>query len=155
MPTTLELYERCKRFPLGKHAFSRAVTLRAPFFAKIRPRIIDLHRGGCTIRIQDRWSIRNHIGSVNAGALCTLCELTAGMAVDASIPQNLRWIPTEMTVQYLKKARGTLLGVSSFDPAILMAGDVRIPVEIRNGADEPVLRGVILFYLSERKPKSS
>lgn len=47
--------------------------------------------------MKDRWRIRNHIGSVNAGTMCTLAELTGGMAVDASIPASLRWIPKDMT----------------------------------------------------------
>jgi hypothetical protein len=36
----------------------------------------------------------------------TLSELTGGLAVEASIPSNLRWLPKEMTVNYTKKAAG-------------------------------------------------
>ena len=155
MKTLLEHFESLKRFPFGKRIYSRLVGLRAPFFAKIHPLVTDLRPGGCTIRIKDRRSIRNHIGSVNAGALCTLCELTAGLAVDASIPRHLRWIPREMTVRYLKKARGTLHGICRLDPDVLKPGDVRIPIEIQDPANETVLSGEITFYLSERKTASS
>ena len=154
MNSTIGLYERFTRIPFGKHIFSRVLTVRAPYFSTIRPLIMDLRNGQCTVFIKDRRSIRNHLGTVHAGAMCTLSELTAGLAVEATIPANLRWIPREMKVRYLKKAKGILKGVCSFDPALLAPGDVRVPFEIVNESDEKVLSGEIVFYISERKPVS-
>jgi uncharacterized protein (TIGR00369 family) len=150
MSKTLGLYQCLTRIPLGKRIFSMGVTFRAPYFSTIHPRIVDLRPGYCSVKMRDRRSARNHLGSIHAGALCTLSELTGGLAVEVTIPSHLRWIPTEMSVEYVKKARGTLTGVCEFDPQILVPGEVRVPLEIRDGAGDVVLRASILFHLSER-----
>jgi len=101
--------------------------------------------------IKDRRSIRNHLRSIHAGALCTLSELTGGLAVEVTLQSNLRWIPREMTVQYIKKARGNLVGECSVDPSVLVPGDVEVPLEIKNEMGETVLNAVIVFNISERE----
>jgi acyl-coenzyme A thioesterase PaaI-like protein len=151
MSNTLTLYQRYTKWPLGKHLISAAVGMRAPYFSTIRPLILDLAPGLCRVQIKDRRSVRNHFGTIHAGAMCTLSELTGGLAVDASLPQNLRWIPREMTVCYLKKAKGTLTALCSFEPSILTPGDVLIPLQIMDSSGESVLDATITFYISERK----
>ena len=150
MSNTLNLYERFTRFPLGSVLFSRALTFRAPYFSSISPHITDLRPGYCRVGIKDRRSIRNHIGSIHAGALCTLSELTGGLAVEATLESNLRWIPKEMTVQYVRKARGNLVGECSIDPGVLVPGDVEIPLKIQDEKGDIVLEAVIVFYVSDR-----
>jgi acyl-coenzyme A thioesterase PaaI-like protein len=151
MSSTLTLYERFTRFPLGSAIFSRALAFRAPYFSTIHPHVTHLRSGYCRVEIKDRWSMRNHLGTIHAGALCTLSELTGGLAVEATLPFGLRWIPKEMTVQYNKKARGKLVGECSIDPGVLVPGDVRIPLEIKDSSSDTVLSAVIVFYISARK----
>ena len=103
-----DIYEQLSRVPLGKHLISKAVSLKAPYFSTIRPLITEMKPGMCTIVMKDRRSVRNHLGTVHAIAMCNLCELTMGMALHPSLPPHLRWIPRSMHVRYLKKARGTL-----------------------------------------------
>jgi acyl-coenzyme A thioesterase PaaI-like protein len=103
------------------------------------------------VDIKDRRSIRNHLGSVNAGALCTLSELTGGLAVEATLPSSLRFITKEMTVQFIKKAKGNLVGKCSVEPSVLVPGDVKVSAEIKDGTGDTVLNAVIVFYISERK----
>jgi len=147
---TLRLYEKISKLPFGQYIFSKVLAFQAPYFSSIKPLITELRPGYCQVKINDRRSIRNHIGSINAGAMCTLSELTAGLAVESSIPSRLRWIPKEMTVKYTKKAMGKLTGICSFDLAILQAGNIYIPFEIKDESDDVVLKAEILFYLSER-----
>lgn len=151
MSGTLSLYERLARFPLGHIIFSRALAFRAPYFSTIHPHVTDLRSGYCRVEIKDRRSIRNHLGSVHAGALCTLSELAGGLAVEATLPSRLRWIPKEMTVQYIKKAKGNLVGKCSIDPSVLVPGDVRVHIDIKDVTGETVMNAVIVFYISERK----
>ncbi len=151
MSGILSLYERFTGFPLGKILFSKGLSFRAPYFSTIHPRVTHLRSGYCQVEIKDRRSIRNHLGSIHAGALCTLSELTGGLAVEATLPFSLRWIPKEMTVQYIKKARGKLVGKCSIDPSVLVPGDVKVPLEIEDGAGDIVLNAAIVFYISERK----
>jgi len=106
------------------------------------------------VGIKDRRSIRNHLGSIHAGALCTLSELTGGLAIEVTLLSNLRWIPRGMTVQYIKKARGNLVGECSVDPSVLTPGDVEVPLEIKDGLGDTVLNAVIVFNISERQSSS-
>jgi acyl-coenzyme A thioesterase PaaI-like protein len=153
MNKTLNLYKQVSRFPLGNYIFTKGLTFRAPYFSTIHPLVKDLSSGFCKVEIKDRRSIRNHIGTINAGAMCTLSELTGGLAVEASIPSNLRWLPKEMTVNYTKKAKGKLIGLCSFDPNTLVPGDIKMPIDIKDESGDTVLKATILFYISERLNK--
>ncbi|MFT6267067.1 MAG: hypothetical protein ACJAWS_003233 [Oleiphilaceae bacterium] len=148
--STLSLYKQLSKLPFGQYIFSKALAFRAPYFSSIKPLIKELRPGYCRVEINDRRAIRNHIGSINAGAMCTLSELTGGLALESSIPSTLRWIPKEMTVKYTKKATGKLTGICSFDLGILKQGDVSIPHEIQDESGAIVLKTEILFYISER-----
>ena len=151
MSTTLALYERFKKYPLGNLLISKALAFRAPYFSTIHPHVTQLRPGYSRVEIKERRSIRNHLGTINAGALCTLSELTGGLAVDATLPVGLRWIPKGMTVQYNKKAKGKLVAECSVDQGILVLGDVSVPLTIKDGLGDPVLTASIVFYISERK----
>ena len=151
MNKTLAIYNKLSKLPLGNHLFTRALTYKTPYFATIHPLVKDVRPGRCITEMKDRRSVRNHLSTIHAGALCNLCELTGGLAVEVSVPPELRWIPKEMTVQYRKKAKGKLTGICSFDPAILTPGEVAVPLEIKNAAGETVLSADIVFYLSPRK----
>lgn len=130
--------------------FSKVLAFRAPYFSTINPLIRDLHAGFCKVEIKDRRSIRNHLKTINAGAMCTVSELAGGLAVEASLPDGLRWIPKKMSVQYLKKAKGLLVATCTFDPAILLPGDVGVFIEIKDLSSDVVLLAKIHFYISRR-----
>jgi hypothetical protein len=83
--------------------------------------------------------------------MCTLAELSGGLALDAAIPRDLRWLPRGMTVKYLKKARGTLIARCEFDPQIIHEGDIVIPLAVRNPENEVVFTAEIIFYISKKK----
>ena len=89
MTDTLALYKRFTKIPLGSFLFNWGLSFRAPFNSKIHPNVTDLRSGYCRVEIKDRRSIRNHLGSVHAGALCTLSEVTGGLAVEATLPSDL------------------------------------------------------------------
>jgi acyl-coenzyme A thioesterase PaaI-like protein len=151
MNKSLQLWQRLSRWPAGSWLFSRGVCLQAPYFGTISPRIVTLEVGRCEAVIQDRRKVHNHIGSVHAIALCNLAELTAGVMTVASLPDGMRWIPKGMSVQYLKRASGTLRGVAT--PAIPLvvseAGyDLPVSVEVFNTAGEIVFAAQIGMWLS-------
>ena len=152
MRSTLTLYEQFSRYPLGSVILSKALAFRAPYFSTIHPHVTRLRPGYCRIEIKDRRSIRNHLGTIHAGALCTLSELTGGLAVEATLPFSLRWIPKEMTVQYIKKARGKLVSECYADQSLLTPGDISVPLSIKDESGDTVMNALIVFYISERKP---
>lgn len=151
MPSIYDSYKKLTRLPAGKFLFSKAIGFGAPFFAKIKPKVIDLRPGYCEVQIRDRRGVRNHIGTINAGALCTLAELTGGMALDSIVPKQMRWIPRSMTVNYLKKATGTITATSSIAQQIAEEGQLNVLVEVRDQASELVFTANIDFYISLKK----
>ena len=76
------LYRRLSRWPAGRWLFSRAVCLKAPYFATIAPTVTALEPGRCEVRMRDRRRVRNHIGTVHAIALCNMAELAGGLVTD-------------------------------------------------------------------------
>lgn len=153
MASILERYQRLKKIPGGRFIFAKLVGLSAPFFSKIRPIFIDLRPAYCETQMKDRRGVRNHLGTINAGALCSMAEMTGGLALDSVVPSSMRWIPKTMTVQYIAKATGTITAVSEFKPSIVKEGDVVIPIVVSNNAGATVFTADITFYVSKKPPK--
>jgi hypothetical protein len=73
---------------------------------------------------------------------------------DATLPADLRWIPRGMTVQYLKKAVGTLHGVATPAAALTDVGDGQdwpVEVQVTDAAGETVFRACVTMWVSPRK----
>ncbi|MGO1071820.1 hotdog fold domain-containing protein [Lysobacter sp. CA199] len=151
----LSLYRKLTRYPAGHWLFTRAVCFKAPYFASIRPRFESLEPGRCSATMPHRRAITNHLGTVHAIAMCNLAELTGGVMTDASIPKSMRWIPVGMSVEYLKKAVGTLRAVATPAAPIMESDsgyDLPVIVEVTDPAGEPVFRAKIAMRVSP-KPK--
>ena len=151
MSKFLNLYNKITGLPLGSFFFNKGIGIVAPFFGKIRPNIIELAPYACKVQIKDRWGVRNHIGTINAGAMCTLAELTGGLAIDASLPDHLRWIPKGMSVQYLLKAKGTLTAICEFDKDVIQEGETVLPVVVTNEKNDKVFVAEITFHISKKR----
>jgi acyl-coenzyme A thioesterase PaaI-like protein len=150
----LSMYRRMSRWPVGRWLFSRAVCFRAPYFATIAPGFIALEPGRCEVEIRDRRRVHNHLGTVHAIALCNLAELSAGVMTEASLPSTMRWIPKGMTVEYLKKARGTMHAIATPDTAIVESPtgyELPVTVSVRDPQGDEVFRARIAMWIS---PKS-
>ncbi len=150
---TLALYERMRRWPAGHWLFTRAICFKAPYFGSISPLIEVLEPGRCVARLRRHRRITNHIGSVHAIAMCNLAELVGGMMTEVSLPDSMRWIPKGMTVEYVKKAMGTIRGVAT--PAIpIVAADSGYPlpvdVVLTDDAGDVVFRATISMWMSPR-----
>ena len=154
MPTSaLALYRRITRWPGGHWLFSRAVCFKAPYFASIAPRIELLEPGRCVGSLRHRRKVNNHIGTVHAIALCNLAELTGGLMVDASVPPSMRWIPKGMSVEYLRKAIGTMRAVATPAQAIVEASagyELPVDINVTDPAGETVFHARITMWLSPR-----
>ena len=153
----LHTWQRLQRWPAGDWLFSRAVCLKAPYFATITPRITRLEPGRCEARIAHRRRVTNHLGTVHAIALCNLAELVAGVMTDASLPATMRWIPRGMSVEYLKKATGTMHASATPDIPMATAGagyELPVTVEVRNEGGEIVFRARIAMWVSPRPARA-
>lgn len=155
MATPAQLFERARRYPLGAQLFSLAVTRRAPYFASISPLFRELRSGYSEVFIRNRRKVHNHLGTVNAIAMCAMCELAAGTMIDSSLPRSLRWIPRGMTVRYLKKADTDLTARAQLAKPIRETdtGDHLITVQVFNTRNEAVMEADITMYVSARSGK--
>ena len=153
MATILERYQTLNKYPGGKFIFAKLVGLSAPFFSKIHPIFIELKPAYCETQIKDRRGVRNHLGTINAGALCSMAEMTGGLALDTIVPNTMRWIPKTMTVQYIAKATGTITAISEFDSEIVKEGDVVIPIVVSNADGDKLFTADITFYVSNKKSR--
>ncbi|MFO1455130.1 MAG: hotdog fold domain-containing protein [Steroidobacteraceae bacterium] len=136
---------------LGRWLFARAVCRKAPFFAAIQPRFIELAPAICRASIPKRRAVENHLGTVHALAMGTLCELVAGMVTEVTIPDSMRWIPRGMTIEYLRKADSDVTATARLDKNEWReAGNVGVPVTVVDARGEEVVRAVITMYVSPR-----
>lgn len=148
----LNLYERLSRRPLGKWLFAEIICLNAPYFATIEPRFHDLRPGFCQVSMRKRRGVLNHIRTVHALAIGNLCELAAGMLMEATLPANLRWIPRGMTIEYLSKARTDVTAIARLDKTDWLDGEnVGVPVTAVDTDGKEVVRAVITMYISTKK----
>jgi len=152
--TALMAWRRLSPRPGGRWLFSRVVCLKAPYFGSIRPTFVDLQPGRCEVRIRNRRAVHNHLGTVNAIAMCCMAELAAGTMIDATLPPTHRWIPRGMTVEYLKKAATDLHAVAEFESELRFgetAAEIPVIVHVMNTQDEVVFRAQIRMWVSPRK----
>ena len=148
---TLSLYERLARRPLGKWLFAEIVCLNAPYFATIEPRFQELRPGFCQVSMRKRRGVLNHIRTVHALAIGNLCELAAGMMMEATLPQELRWIPRGMTIEYLQKAKTNVTAIARLDKTGWSDGEnIGVPVTAFDTDGKEVTRAVITMYVSRR-----
>jgi acyl-coenzyme A thioesterase PaaI-like protein len=156
MHQALRLYNKLSRYPLGKWLFTRIICFKAPYFGSISPRIEELKVGRLVASMPRKRSVKNHIGTIHAIALCNLAELVAGTMIEVSLPPNLRWIPKGMTVRYTKKSAFPRVTATGELPALVGDGpqDVVIPVIIRGTDGTVVLEADITMYVSPRPAKA-
>jgi len=95
--------------PGGKWLFSRMLGLRVPYSGSLGAVVQSLQPGYCEVKLRDTRRLRNHLHSIHAMALANLGEMVTGLAQLNSLPDDTRAILTGFTIEYLKKARGTLL----------------------------------------------
>ena len=104
----LATWRHLSQYPFGKWLFSKLVGWAAPYSGSIAARIDQLEPGKCVVRIRDRHRLRNHLGSVHAIALINLGEFSSGLALYAMMPATHRGIISAISMNYVKKARGSI-----------------------------------------------
>jgi acyl-coenzyme A thioesterase PaaI-like protein len=132
---------RLQRVPAGAVIFSIILRYVVPYSGTLRARVTKLEAGQAELTLKDRRMLRNHLGSIHAMALANFAELTSGLAFLSGQPANSRAIVVGFSIDYLKKARGTLrakcicnLSLSS-EPT-----NFEVPVEIFDDAGDVVAR---------------
>ena len=148
----LHMFQKLSGSKAGRWLFSRIICWKAPYFGSISPRIEVLEPRRCEVRLRQRRSIQNHIGTVHAIAMCNAAELAGGMATEVTIPGSMRWIPKGMSVRYLRKALGELHATAKVQTPndTTVAQELHAIVEVCNSADEVVFDADITMWVSPR-----
>lgn len=138
----LETFRRLRAFPGGAFAFDMGLAMAAPFNIAVAPQVSELRRGRAVVVMRDRSWRRNHLGSIHAMALGTLAEITANLALLASLPPGARMIPTSFDIEFSKKARGTITAVTAFDESTLDArpSEIVLTTQLADAHDVVVAR---------------
>jgi uncharacterized protein (TIGR00369 family) len=145
-------WDRLAAIPGGKALFSRLVGIAAPYTGSMGARVVELGRGHARVELDDRRRVRNHLDCIHAVALANLIELTGNVAVAYTLPDDARFIVAGMSVEYLKKARGTVTGTATCP--LFESSDKReyaIEVRVTDRKGEEVARGVLRTLVGPKR----
>jgi len=158
MSQVLRLWKKTSALPQGKRIFSILFAQKAPYFATIRPRFVDIGPNRAELVIPKRRGVHNHIRTVHAIALCNGLEAAMGALAEATIPADKRWIPKGMEVRYTAKATSDITCIAETDPGQWTSESLSdsggdLPVRVRGVREdgEVVIEGLINLWVTPRR----
>lgn len=150
-PRLLETWNRLSQIPGGRWIFSGLLGFTVPYTGALRARVRELSPGLARVQLRDRRRVRNHLNSVHAVALANLGEVTSGLAMLTGLPGGVRGIVRSLSVQYHKKARGTLTAVAEVEiPRVTEETEQLATAVITDPAGEQVATVSVAWNLRPR-----
>ena len=144
----LSSWNRLNALPGGIWIFNQFLRWYNPYSGSIRSYVKELRPGYTKIELRDRRRIRNHLNSIHALALTNLGELTSGLALLSGLPANTRGIPTKISTEYFKKARGKLVAESYSNlPEVNDSMNHTVSADIVDQQGDVVARTVVSWRL--------
>jgi acyl-coenzyme A thioesterase PaaI-like protein len=108
----LKAWRTLSPLPGGRWMFTQLIKWMIPYTGSVSPRVETLEPGFARISITQRRRLEQHLGSIHAIALMNVAEFASGAAMTTALPAGYRGIVTKMSIEYFKKARGTVTAES-------------------------------------------
>lgn len=147
-----EQWDRWSKRPGGKRIFSLLLGRVVPYTGSMGATVEELRPGYARATLRDRRRVRNHLRSVHAVALMNLAELATGLSLNYALPSDARSILKGLSIEYLKKARGTLTAEAT---APVLADnaerDIVLDIGIRDAAGDVVATAKAHWLVGPRK----
>lgn len=145
-------WDRLHPWPGGTWMFSRLVGRIAPYTSTVHAHVVELRHGYAKVTMADRKFVRNHIRCVHAIALANLAEVTGNVALAYALPDDARFIVAAMSIEYLKKARGTITGIChSPTPETNARQEYEVHVSLLNTDGEEVTHAVLRTLVGPKR----
>lgn len=139
-----DLWNFASKLPGGKRLFSRAIGMAAPYTGTIPFEVRSLEPGSSECVLFDKPHARNHLRCIHAVALVNFAEVTGNVALAYGLPDDARFIVAGLSIEYLKKARGTITGRCTMPPITSSERrEYEVPVEMTNEAGEVVAKATL------------
>jgi len=151
----LKLWRSLSPLPGGQWLFAQMFSRMVPYSGSVGPRIRHLEPGHVRVEIPDRRTNRQHLGSVHAIALMNVAEMASGLAMMSGLPDGVRGIVTSISIDYLKKARGTITAVSRVAvPTVTTDTDFDVVSECLDRDGAVVARATVRWRLGPERSKT-
>lgn len=145
----LSWWRKLSPLPGGRWIFSKLLGMAVPYTGSIKATVVKLEPGDVICELRDRRRVRNHLDSIHAIALANLGELTSGLAQMSMLSPDQRGIVTNLSIEYFKKARGTLRAESKARSPVVDNDDIEMDVtcDIRDTTDDVVARTTVTWRI--------
>lgn len=152
MSQVLTLWKKTTALPLGKQIFSFAFSQKAPYFATVKPRFVELRPNYAELVVPKRRKVHNHIKTLHVIALCNGLEAAMGALAESTCPPDKRWIPKGMEVAYPAKASSDITCIAETDPAAWLSDNPDVRVQVKGVRDDGtvVIEGEIRLWVTPK-----
>lgn len=147
-----ETWDLLKDKPGGPWAFSKIVGRLATYTGSIGALVEEIRPGYGRVTMTDRPAVRNHLRCVHAIALANLAELAGNVTVSYGMPDDARFIVAGMSLEYVKKARGTI--TAECDAPTVTTSERReyeVPVVLTGKSGDVVVRATLNTLIGPKK----